>query len=119
MVLQGLGALLDSQTGLKVIAKFKSGEDAVEQLEMDKVDVILTDINMPGLNGFETLSALIIKNPNSKIIMLSMETGSNYMRKAKEEGAKGFVSKTAPIEDLKEAILLVFQGNEYFTMGVD
>ena len=119
MVLQGLGALLDSQTGLKVIAKFKSGEDAAEQLEMDKVDVILTDINMPGLNGFETLSALIIKNPNSKIIMLSMETGSNYMRKAKEEGAKGFVSKTAPIEDLKEAILLVFQGNEYFTMGVD
>ena len=119
MVLQGLGALLDSQTGLKVIAKFKSGEDAAEQLEMNKVDVILTDINMPGFNGFETLSALIIKNPNSKIIMLSMETGSNYMRKAKEEGAKGFVSKTAPIEDLKEAILLVFQGNEYFTMGVD
>ena len=56
MVLQGLGALLDSQTGLKVIAKFKSGEDAAEQLEMDKVDVILTDINMPGFNYEQVLS---------------------------------------------------------------
>lgn len=110
MVVQGLQALFDSYSPLKVIASFRNGYDAVKSYEQVSPDVILMDINMPIINGFETSSMILEKFPTANILVLSMEVKESYIKKAMEIGIKGHLSKNADIEYLVDAIKKVSMG---------
>lgn len=114
MVVQGLQALFESYTPLKVIASFKNGFDAFNNYEQLAPDVILMDINMPIVNGFETSSMILEKFPAANILVLSMEVKESYVNKAKELGIKGHLSKNSDIELLVEAIKKVSRGELQF-----
>lgn len=116
MVLQGLSALLESQPGVKVVKQYSSGYDAIEDIESIDVDMVLSDINMPLINGFDTSQAILKKKPDLKIIMLSMEISDAYIEKAQNEGILGYVSKRAPIEDLHSAIKEVYAQKSSFVL---
>ncbi|MEQ8548933.1 MAG: response regulator transcription factor [Cyclobacteriaceae bacterium] len=115
MVIQGLKALIENQPGFRVTSTYNSGLEAIKAYETDKQDIVLMDINMPIINGFETSAEILSKNKDEKIIMLSMEVTRAYMKKALEEGIKGYVSKSADIFELLSAIKSVFQGNKSFS----
>jgi DNA-binding NarL/FixJ family response regulator len=115
MVIQGLKALIENQPGFRVTRTYNSGLEAIEAYQKDRQDIVLMDINMPIINGFETSAEILSKNKDEKIIMLSMEVTRAYMKKALEEGIKGYVSKSADIFELLSAIKSVFQGNKSFS----
>jgi DNA-binding NarL/FixJ family response regulator len=115
MVIQGLTALIENQPGFKVTKTYNSGIDAIKEFDEGNQDIILMDINMPTINGFETSAQILEKSANAKIIMLSMEVTSAYKKKALDEGIKGYVSKSADIFELLSAIKSVYQGNKSFS----
>ncbi len=114
VVLQGLSALLNSHHGINITSTYLSGYDAIAQIEKDNVDMVITDINMPEINGFETAVELKRLLPELKLIVLSMEYSEVHLNKAKELLLSGYVSKSAPIEDVVSAIKTVYSGGTYF-----
>lgn len=114
MVLQGLTALLNTHPGISVIKTFTNGHDAISELNQLDADVILTDINMPVINGFDTAKGILALDSNAKIIMLSMEVKKAYVDKAMNENIFGYISKSAPIEEVVSAIKKVYTGEKVF-----
>jgi len=114
MVIQGLIALIERNTGFEIVRAYSNGLDAISELNKIKPDIILMDINMPIINGFEVSNRILSINPSARIIMLSMEVKSPYMRKALDTGIKGFVSKGADILELIQTIKLVHGGGMSF-----
>ena len=114
MVLQGLKALLDGQPEIKIVQSFTNGQDAINQIKSLDIDIVLSDVNMPVINGFETAKRLRELKEDLKIILLSMENKEGYIEKAKAENLSGYVTKDAPIEELVFAIKKVSQGEVYF-----
>ncbi len=114
MVLQGLEALLSAQIGIHVIGTFTNGIDAINNYQNLEPDIVLSDINMPIINGFETAERLYKLDDKVRIILISMEKKSAYLGKAKDEGISGYISKTAPIESVVEVIQKVYAGEKCF-----
>ena len=114
MVIQGLKALIESNPGFEVVKAFTNGMDAIEEYTSINPDIVLMDINMPIINGFDTSSKLLALDQDAKIIMLSMEVNKPYMKKALEEGIKGYVSKSADINELLKSIKNVQGGGMSF-----
>ncbi|NQZ79030.1 MAG: response regulator transcription factor [Ekhidna sp.] len=114
MVIQGLVALISANPGFNVVKTYTSGLDAIDELEEVDPDIILMDINMPVINGFETSNRILSMHPTKRIIMLSMEVKKPYMKKALETGIKGFVSKGADISELIQTIKTVYSGGMSF-----
>jgi DNA-binding NarL/FixJ family response regulator len=94
-----------SMLGYNVIMEAENGKKFLDQLN-DSVtpDICLLDINMPVMNGFETISYLKKNWPQIKVVFLSMHNETAYMKKAMELGADGFVTKDAPMEELSQAL---------------
>lgn len=116
MVLQGLNALLSNQPGIEVLGQYTNGNVAIDDLDRLQPDIVLTDINMPIINGFETAQKVLQKDSTIKIIMLSMEVKSAYVEKAKNENASAYVSKDSPIEELIAIIKRVYLGQPHFEL---
>lgn len=90
-----------------------NGEDLIKQLEDKHVDIIILDIEMPILNGFEALQIISIKHPSIKVIILSSYYENEMIYQALTFGAKGFLPKHAEIEKVIESINIVMN-NDYF-----
>lgn len=114
VVLQGLSALLNSHQGINVVSTYLSGHEAISHINSINVDVVITDINMPEINGFETAAELKSISPELKLIVLSMEYSEAHLNKAKEQRLSGYVSKSAPIEEVVSAVKTVYSGGTYF-----
>lgn len=113
MVIEGLQLLLQNDDDIKVVGTAASGENALEQIPATEVDVVLLDINMPGLNGIETCKQLVKQNPSIKIIAISMHKESSLIKLMLSSGAKGYVLKNAGQEEVINAIRAVHQGKSY------
>jgi len=113
MVIEGLQLLLQNDDDIKVVGTAASGENALEQIPTIEADVVLLDINMPGLNGIETCKQLIKQNPSIKIIAISMHKESSLIKLMLSSGAKGYVLKNAGQEEVINAIRAVYQGKSY------
>jgi len=114
MVIQGIEALINNTEGMKVVSSYSNGYTAAANYQLDKPDLILMDVNMPDINGFQTSQLIQNKDPYAKIIMLSMEVTKPYIKKAYNEGIKGFVSKSADFSKLVDIIKSVNEGNMSF-----
>lgn len=116
MVIDGLKAILDSSDSVKVIATANNGRELLRLLEILETDVILMDIDMPVMNGIETMMAL--KNKNQKVIVLTMHEESALVKKMTDLGAKGYLFKNSDKEELLLAIKRVHEGGIYFASAL-
>jgi DNA-binding NarL/FixJ family response regulator len=96
-----------------VIAQCGDGKEAIEQARLLLPDVMLMDINMNFVNGFEATKEITEQLPSIKIIGLSVNNHPGYANKMMGLGAKGFVTKSSPFSELTTAILKVHAGENY------
>src|SRR5690242_1440029 len=105
--------LLNRDVRFNVIGQCKNGEEAIEQASILTPDIMLMDINMSPVNGFEATQAINANTPSVKIICLSANTHPTYADKILSLGAKGFVTKSSPFDELTRAIVHVHGGGQY------
>ncbi len=115
MFLDGLDSILSSHAEFQIVATAKDGWQALIEIEQHQPDVVLTDLNMPEMDGLELVKRTKEKFPEIKILVLSMmkdkETVSNIM----EVEAEGFILKDSNKADLIKAINAVHQGGTYYS----
>lgn len=110
---QGLKQILELEHDIAVIAQASNGNEAVQYAEEFRPDVILMDINMPGLNGLQAIAEIKKRKLSSKIIVLTIHEDREYLFKTLRMGAEGYVLKDAEPAVLIEAIRNVNAGQSY------
>ena len=110
MVLGALTALLDIEDDFEVVAQARSGDEALTLALKHRPDVVVTDIEMPGLTGLDLAAQLREKGCNCRIVILTTFARPGYLRRALEVGASGYLLKDAPSAQLADAIRRVAAG---------
>jgi DNA-binding NarL/FixJ family response regulator len=110
LVRKGLTALLGGLGGLEVAFEAEDGGRMLELLPGTPVDVVLSDIRMPGVDGIELIRRLRARGDSTPVILLTTFDDSELLLRAVEAGAQGFLLKDASPEDLRDAILAVARG---------
>jgi two-component system, NarL family, nitrate/nitrite response regulator NarL len=118
LVRDGLRARLSVVPGLQVVGEAASGIDALRLAELEAPDLMLVDVGMRGMNGIELASALRDRHPNIRVLMLSMFDNREYVLSAIRAGARGYVLKESPTEEIIAAISAVWAGGNYFSAQV-
>lgn len=111
----GLSILLNAFDDFSVVGEASNGEEVVKIVGNCSCDVVLMDIDMPVLDGIEATRKCIEVNPGIKVIALSMYGEEEYYYRMVEAGAKGFILKDSDIAEVKEAIITVNNGGNYFS----
>ena len=112
---EGLVRCLREVGGIEVCGEASDGRSAVELAEELGPDVILMDLAMPGLNGIDATRKIRKSRPLAKILVLSMYLDDEYVAQALDAGVAGYVLKSAPPEQIVEAVRDVARGRRYFT----
>ncbi|PIB36198.1 hypothetical protein BFP72_12740 [Reichenbachiella sp. 5M10] len=115
VIVEGLKALLSGEPELEIVSHAHNGHQVLAQLEMNAIDVVLLDINMPELDGLETTKLIRQDHPKVKVLILSMYNKPEFIRHLIEIGAHGYVLKNTPKKELIEAIQNVHHGIEHFS----
>ncbi len=112
LVLGALAALLDLEDDLEVVATAADGQSALDLLRRDEnpVDILITDIEMPGLNGLDLAEAVREEFPRVGVVIVTTFGRPGYLRRALEAGVKGYLLKDAPAEQLAAAVRRVAAG---------
>ena len=117
MVAEGVEAILKTYNDIQVLATLSDGQQIIDQVETLDPDVILLDLNMPGIGGLSTTEILLEKRPRTRILILSMHDSPEYIASALSHGALGYVLKDVPTDEIKLAIDAVMAGNRYLCTG--
>lgn len=115
-VRKGIRSLLCSQDGWEVLAEAVDGRDAVGKASELRPDVILLDVGMPNMNGFEAARMILRSLPDSKVVMVTVNADKHSAQEAKHIGARGFISKIDVVRDLVAAIETVYEGGRFFPL---
>ena len=107
---EGLRALLTTAPDIEVIGEVGTGREAERQVLQLNPDVVLMDVAMPDLNGIEAARAIHLKFPAIRIVMLSMHATVEYVYRAFEAGASGYLLKEAAVEEVITAVRTVHGG---------
>jgi two-component system invasion response regulator UvrY len=105
--------LLELDKRLIVIAQCSNGAEAINAANQHFPDVILMDINMQPVNGFEATRKIVNQNPKAKIIGMSVNNQPSYARNMLQLGAKGYVTKNSTKEEMVTAITIVHNGGQF------
>ncbi|WP_299661075.1 response regulator transcription factor [uncultured Ruegeria sp.] len=117
MVAEGIRSLLESFDEIDVVGTLSNGQEAVDQASHLQPDVILMDLNMPGLSGISATEIILERLPQTRILILSMHDSPEYISTALNHGAKGYILKDVPTEEIKQAIDAVMRGERYLCTG--
>lgn len=118
IVRDGLKALLSNLSHCDVVAEGGSGEEAIALAERPDIDIFLMDIAMPGISGLDAAVRIREVRADAKIIILSMHATSDYVRRAMQAGASGYMLKNMATNELEEAIRKVAAGMRYLSPDV-
>ena len=110
---EGIASVLEGASDLKLVAQAASGREAIEMYRQHRPDVTLMDIQMPGLNGIETLIEIRKEFPSARLIMLTVYRGDAQARNAIKAGAAGYLLKSMVQKELRETIRIVHSGQRY------
>jgi DNA-binding NarL/FixJ family response regulator len=113
MARQALVFVLNSDNRFRVIAECETGEEAIEKSGELNPDVVIMDINLPGLDGIEATVRIRELSPGSKILGMSMHEQPSYANTIIEKGALGYLTKNSPSDEIFKAILEVSSGRKY------
>ena len=115
LVCQGLRTMLNLESDIKVVGVANNGQVAIRQVESLQPDVVLMDIRMPVMDGREATRIICQRFPNTKVLVVSTFDEDEYITHSIKAGAKGYLLKDMPVEELAQAIRLVHRG--YSQMG--
>jgi len=114
----GLRTLLASLAGIEVISEAANGEDAIRLTEKYQPDIILMDIQMPGINGIEATRLIHQSSPHIGIVVLTMFEDDDSVFASMRAGARGYLLKGADQSEISRAILSVNSGEALFSPGI-
>lgn len=118
LVRDGLRARLEAVPGLQIVAEASSAGEALQLAASQLIDLALMDINMRGVNGIELTATLHSQYPEIAVLILSMHDKSEYVIQSIRAGARGYVLKDAPSEDIVQAIETVRRGGIYYSAAL-
>lgn len=119
MVAEGIEAILESYDDIDVVATLSDGQAMIDQLTELRPDVILMDLNMPGLGGLSATEMILERAPETRILILSMHDSPEYITTALSHGARGYVLKDVPTDEIKTAVDAVIAGERYLCTGAE
>jgi len=114
----GLSLLLEGEKDIIVCGEAENGKQFCDAIQKEVPDIVLMDIEMPEMDGFETTELICGKYPDLKVIALTMFGEEQYYLKMIEAGAKGFLLKNSDIEEVIKAIKTVYEGGTYFNQEI-
>lgn len=115
LVRAGVRKLVAEVPDVKVVAEGSSGEEAIALVREHKPDVVFMDIRMPGIGGLEATSRILTVHPNTRVIGLSAFNDDLYPPKLLRAGAKGYITKSAGKDEVKDALDTVLAGEIYIS----
>lgn len=110
LVRGALSALLGLEPDLDVVGEAGTGEEAVALTRSERPDVVLMDVEMPGMDGIEACAAVRATSPETRVLVVTTFGRPGYLRRALQAGASGFVVKDTPASQLADAVRRVHQG---------
>ncbi len=110
---EGIASVLEGASDIQLVAQASSGREAIELHRLHKPDVTLMDIQMPEMNGIETLTEIRKESPQARFIMLTVYRGDAQARNAIKAGAAGYLLKSMVQKELRETIRIVHSGQRY------
>jgi len=110
LVLGALATLIDLERDLKVVAQARTGDEALRAVEAQGPDVLVTDIEMPGMSGIDVAQAIHRAGLRTRVVIVTSFARSGYLRRALDAGVTGYLLKDAPAAELADAIRRVHAG---------
>lgn len=118
MVREGLTKLIELDEEIKVVEEATDGLDCIHKLRKAKPDVILLDLNMPDMDGIETLKTLNRKKSRPKVLVLTVHNEIEYLMKMLDMGVDGYILKDSSSRELIRAIRFVYEGDRFIQPGL-
>ena len=118
LVRAGVRRILETRPGITVAGEVSDGDAALDFLRADPVDVLVLDLTMPGTDGFEVLRQVKATLPGMKVLVLTMHADAEYVARAVQDGADGYLLKDSAVQDLVAAIEAVQAGRAYYSPPV-
>src|SRR5437868_5431075 len=118
VVRKGLATCLAQAANTSIIGEATNGQEAVRKAKELCPDIVLMDIDMPLLNGLTAADMLRKENPGIKVLILSMHNDSDYVLRILQSGARGYILKQAPTDELLKAIETIHAGDTYFSQDM-
>lgn len=118
LVRAGIRALIEGKPGIEVIAETGDGHEALRMIEALRPDLVLLDITMRTINGFEVLEQITKQYRQTRVIILTVHEGTEYAMGALRAGAAGYLPKSAASIELEDAISAVAQGGTYLSREI-
>ncbi len=115
IVRDGLRRIVEEDGAMTVVAEASDGLEAIRKVAASQPDVVVVDISMPGLDGLEVVSRLRESNPELPVLILTMHEEAQYIVRAIEAGAMGYLTKQSAPEQLVTAIRRIHDGHRYIT----
>lgn len=119
LVRAGIRALLQTFPSVHVEAETGDGKEALELARRIQPDVMLLDVTMPGLNGLEVAARIQKLGLRTRVLVLSMHAGPEFVARALQSGAAGYLVKDSAVDELAAALECILMGREYLSEAID
>jgi DNA-binding NarL/FixJ family response regulator len=118
LVRAGIRALIEGKDGIEVVAEAGDGREALRLIEELRPDLVLLDITLPVISGFDVLEEINKRQLETRVIILTVHEATEYAMRALRTGAAGYLPKSAASNELEEAIKTVAQGGTYISREI-
>lgn len=118
VVREGYRRLLEATPGIRVVAEAGNGEDAYAGFVAENPDVVVMDITLPGISGFEALRRIRGRQPTARVLMFSMHEDPVFVQRALEYGAQGYLTKASAPDMMVEAVQALAAGRRFVPVNV-
>ncbi|MGR3811109.1 response regulator [Jiulongibacter sp. NS-SX5] len=114
VVRKGMKFLLEEEEGLEITGEASDGQEALEKIPVLEPNLILLDVNMPGMNGIEAAKKIRARFPKVRVLIFSMHNDPDYIVNSVTNGVDGYILKDAEKEEILKAMKTVHSGEKYF-----
>jgi DNA-binding NarL/FixJ family response regulator len=118
LVRAGIRSLLESQAGIEIVAEADNGRDAAALAKRHGPDVVIMDVSMPELNGIDATVQVLTQAASTRVLILSMHSGEEFVRRAMKAGASGYLVKDSAPQELMLALHALSRGETYLSSRV-
>ena len=118
MFADGIASILEAEKSLEVVGRCLDGPSALEYLKNNEVDIVLLDVNLPGMNGIDVCKDISANHKATKVLAISMFNEESFVTEILNNGAMGYILKNTGREELLRAINTILSGQSYFSEDV-